>query len=77
MFLIGIACLSVSSGVSIALVYEWLFSGLPRGASVSISSDSLMALMYFSWLSIILGIVGGYLIGRYLHLESFDKALTD
>lgn len=73
MSLIGIACLAVSLGFSIGLVREWLFSGLTFGASVTITSDSLWALMCFSWLSIMFGIVGACLIGRYFHLRSFDE----
>lgn len=74
LFLAGIGCLSFSLGLTFAIVDLWVFSNVPGGGYVSMKS--IMYWLYLSFVSVVVGAVGGYLIGRYLHVKesSIEKA---
>ena len=62
-FLTGIACLALSLGLFIAVFQNWVFPGLPTGNWIM--RESAVTSMYICLLSIVLGIAGGFLIGKY------------
>jgi len=69
--LVGVWCLSLSISIMLSLMHSWIFSNLPIGGFTSI--DSTNAALLFSLASVITGIIGGYLIGRYLRIKSTIK----
>ena len=65
-FIAGWVCLGVSIGSFISIFQNWVFLSSLTGQLVSI--DSAIVMIYFSLTSIVSGIIGGFLVGKYSKL---------
>ena len=63
-FFLGIVFVAFSVALSGSILSLWLFSGLPLGSNVNFKSF-LIANLLVGVVSMILGTIGGFLVGRY------------
>jgi len=63
-FITGGVCLAFSIGFFTVVFQNWVFPGLPTGNWIS--RESAVITIYYCLLSDALGIIGGFLIGKYL-----------
>jgi hypothetical protein len=63
LFLIGAIFIVISLGLSLAILNLWVFSGFPKYSYVSL--ESVNVVMWLNIMCVIVGMIGGYLVGRY------------
>jgi len=63
LFLVGMVCIATSLGISLSILNEWVLR-VPTNIIVTTGSVA-NAVMWFSVVSVVIGIIGGVLVGKY------------